>query len=524
MDVIKQPRPLIERWILVGIALVSWALCLGGIQRELPYVPDIDEPIFVPRAVHMAATGDLNPGWFGNPASTTIYPLAAGYRVWPAVSWNGSLLRPDLELQSRYEANPAAFYLLGRYLMASYFVLSVVLTYQIGRRIFGRAVGLIGAWLLTIAPMAVGYAQLVRSDSPATFFGLLSLWLCLKIYDHPSLRHQILAGLAIGLAIASRYFMVALVPALLLMDLLVLRKRTRTRSTRSLVGAGAIGLLAIGLGFALSTPYFFLDFAKAQHDLQVEARSTHLGADGLSPIGNLAWYLSTALPASVTWPVVILAGIGLLLIFQRRDRLQLWLAGFVGVFMFGICISPLHWQRWLIQILPVVSLLAADALVALLRWIMARVSATSVWRVPLGVTCVVLVSLWPMRQVVVADISQSNPSTRVLARHWVVQNIPTGSKIVEEWYTAPLDGTGFVPQVQTALATTGSPEDWVRDGYRYVIASSGVYGRFFAEPEKYAKEIGFYQALFAQGHLLQQIEPSLFTPGPTIRIYELSER
>jgi hypothetical protein len=39
--------------------------------------------------VHIAATGDPNPGWFNHPGSTVIYPLAGLFHVWDVVAHQG---------------------------------------------------------------------------------------------------------------------------------------------------------------------------------------------------------------------------------------------------------------------------------------------------------------------------------------------------------------------------------------------------------------------------------------------------
>lgn len=57
-------------------------------------------------------------------------------------------------------------------------------------------------------------------------------------------------------------------------------------------------------------------------------------------------------------------------------------------------------------------------------------------------------------------------------------------------------------------------------GYDYVVVSSSIYDRFFAEAERYPKEVEFYQTLFAQGKLVEEIAPTYWMAGPTIRIYE----
>ena len=70
-----------ERWrtaaALLALAGVAAAVHLFGIRRDLPYGQEIDEPLFVSRAVHVAALADPDPGWFGHPGSTMIYALAA---------------------------------------------------------------------------------------------------------------------------------------------------------------------------------------------------------------------------------------------------------------------------------------------------------------------------------------------------------------------------------------------------------------------------------------------------------------
>ena len=127
------------------------------------------------------------------------------------------------------------------------------------------------------------------------FFGMLSLWRILEAYDRPSTRNQVLAGVAIGLSISSRYLMGILVLPLLVVDLALLRQATGKR--KGIVTSAIAGLAALGAAFALSTPYLFLDFWNALRSVRSETRRASLGADGLTPPGNLLWYLTQALPS-----------------------------------------------------------------------------------------------------------------------------------------------------------------------------------------------------------------------------------
>jgi len=183
-----------QRLLSLALILLGWALYLWGIQRELPYEPYIDEPIFVERAVHMAATGDPNPHWFGNPGSTTLYPLAVIYHFWFAATEAGALLRPDPRLSAAFAADSSIYYLMGRLLSVAYGLLTVALTFALGKRIAGARVGLLAALFLNFYPTLAWHTTVVRSDTSAMFFVALALWFCWKAADEPRLAHFVLAG------------------------------------------------------------------------------------------------------------------------------------------------------------------------------------------------------------------------------------------------------------------------------------------------------------------------------------------
>jgi 4-amino-4-deoxy-L-arabinose transferase-like glycosyltransferase len=510
----SESKAFCARWPVVAALVVALALHLWGIKRDLPFAPDSDEPAFVSPAVAMAATGNANPRWFGHPGSTVIYPLAAFYGV-----WQGS------KAQAAFDADPYVFYLLGRLLSIAYAVLSLPLVYAIGRRVFDRRVACVAVWLAALHPVAVMHAQMVRTDSAGTFFTLLGLWLCLRLRERPTLRNHLAAGAAIGLGIATRYFMVLLALVLAVVDAALLKRSRGTPAFARTLREAVAGFAAVPLAFAVSTPFFFLDLASVVNSLGAEAEASHPGADGLSPIGNFLWYATTAIPGAITWPQVLLAILGAALAWRARHVLALsLLVGFPLIFVGAISTSNLHWQRWIIQLLPLFALLAAKGAVALADFIGERLRGP--WAAPRAWTIVVtaLALALPLAQIVLMDLRGSRPSSRVLAREWILQNIPAGTRIAQEWYAAPLSGTGFAVAERFSLAEKGKLEAYPDEGYRYVVASSYVYDRFFAEPGRYAAQIAFYRDLFARGRLMQRWEPSSTRGGPAIAIYELSTR
>ena len=522
-------RPRWVHWVLLGIVALSLLLHLWGIRKDLPYIPGVDEPTRVVAALRIVTSGDLNPRTFGHPGSTVIYPLAALYHIRYRLSTLDFFSWPDPELQNLYDTDFSSFYLLGRLLTILYGVLTVPFIYLLGRKAFNEQVSLVGAWLFMGYPLAVVHAQEVRTDSAATFFGSLALWLCLRVYDKPSVVNQILAGSAIGLAISSRYFMVTLVSVLVAANISVLARDGQrcNWSRKTLLTAMFLGLVVSVVMFLLSTPFFLLDFPTVLQSLRHEARDIHPGADGLSRPGNFLYYLGTAIPSTLTWPQTLLILFGFVTMMKKSNVPQLLLLGFAFVFLVTISAHALHWERWIIPILPVLALFVARSLDLLANGFSRRFSLQRSARV-YGVILVsgtLAISALPLYELCRSNIRQSNYSTRVLAHEWILSNLPSESRIAKEAISAPLTAANFRLVTERFYLPQGYRlEDYFIDGYQYLVISSAIYKPFLSNPERYSDEASFYYSLFARGRLIRKFEPSGDQlPGPTILVYDIRD-
>jgi len=532
-----------RRKILLLICAVYFAAMLWGFQKDLPLAPEVDEPIFVIPAVKMASSGSLDPGYYGHPASTTYYPLAAIYQTWHFLKYQGRLLHADPNLLVRFQDSWADFYLLGRFLTIIYALLSVFLVYQIGRKTFGSdLIGLYGAGLSIFYPVYLFMFQFVRTDSSGLFFGLLTLWFCLLTYEKPSSSRQILCGLSLGLAIASRFFMVTLIPAYISANFFA-----RFFNNRSMQNADPIfrniflGLSSAGLIFILTTPFLFINSDTAITDLLVQGRSTQLGWDGLSPPENLFWYLTNAIPQNLTWPQMSFAVIGIVFVITRRQAKPILLLVFIASFLIGISLSPLHWERWIIQILPLFSLFAVYGIFMLHKYILTKPKLFQfdilrpqtagsrqsgpvlLWVQENAILIgVLLLSIWPVVNSTIEVLSKSGPSTRVLARDWIVEHLPPQSSIVQDKYAALLHGTDFRVFEQSWAPPDHTMDYYLSNGYEYYAMNLSFYEYLLAEPDRYSEELEFYEHLFEFGEVLVEIKPSRFNEGSTILIHKLS--
>jgi hypothetical protein len=512
-------------WARLGLAaIVAFALWahLWGVRGDLPWAYASDEGQSAVIAIRMAADGDPNPRWFGHPGSTFFYPLAAAFRIANAIDGGGSPLARDPGLAARIGGDPGRYFVLGRLITVAYAVAALPILFLIGRRAWDDATALAGTWLALLSPLALEHAQMLRTDSAGLFFGLLALWLVLRLLDGPSLRAHVLAGLAIGAAVGTRYFLATLAPVLVLADaVLWWRAAGDAGERRRLLRAALAGLACIALGFVVTTPYFLLDLGTVLKNLTHEVRAEHLGADGLGFLGNLGWYATSALPATMPDLALALAVVEIARAAWRRDVRVLLIVVAIAAFLGAISTASLHWQRWLIQVLPLFALLAAGALLAGVRALSRRFRLGATATAVLGVLAVVLLSLAPALAYTRFALAQGHPSTRVGAREWMIANLPAGSRVASDFYAAPLHDSPLQADYRFSLAAAHTLEDYRAAGYDYLVVSDAIYGRYQREPRRYPDEVAFYARLFRSGRMVMRFTPRDHARGPVITVFAL---
>ena len=488
-------------------------------------------------ALRVAARGTLDPGWVGHPGSTLIYPLAFLLRAWHVLFEHGRLFAwRDPGLNRLFDTQPETFYLLGRLVSAAYGVGSVVLTGLIARRLVPNATSLIAPLLLTTTAIAVAYGQIVRTDTAGMCWALATVWLVLRGIERPGRRDWIFAALTLGLAVASRYFFAFLAPVYLLG--LWLRSRPSRGAVDGATGSrpgrwwllGFAGLALAAATFALTSPYVLLDIPRTIASFRGEASTVHPGADGLSPVGNLVWYVTTVLPANLG-PLVLGAAIaGGALAVRRTPRPALVLLAFGAGYLVCVSAFTLHWDRYVIPLVPIAGTFVAvfvDEVVAATRRAAARRSTGDGSgpdrvraRLPSLVAAILAVALLAPAfvGVVVADRLAASPSTRVLATEWMKSKLPPGTAIAQEMYGAYLKGSTFRSTASFSLSDR-TLASYQADGWQYLVVSSDIRERFDAD--RYPTQNAFYANLAATAQLVATFAPDADHAGPTIEVFRL---
>lgn len=195
----------------------------------------IDEYGFLPAAYNLVSTGDLRFSEWHTPLVNGLLGLPLiGADVIPVNPPDGS------PVEARYwfwnngawfaEANGDRYHaLLVRARLVSVLLGAAlgVLAYLFARQIAGPragAAGLVAAALTLFHPEVLAHSRLATLDVGLAFFFTLSLYTIQRYLKAPGARRAALAGAALGLALASKFTSLLLIPAILAAVSLVARR------------------------------------------------------------------------------------------------------------------------------------------------------------------------------------------------------------------------------------------------------------------------------------------------------------
>lgn len=418
--------------MLVAAALRAWHLDFG-----LPALNDPDEPIFILTSLDMLRGPTLNPGWFGHPATLLFYLLAL---VIVAVAGTGMAIgawHGTGELVAAVFANPAVVVLPMRALCAVFGLASVWLTWRLGERVGGTRLGLIAALLIAVNALHVDLSQVIRTDMLATVLMTWSLIHALAIARGGGRRDHVWAGIAAGLACATKW------PAILVLVAplsAALAHRAQVRRELAIAPLVAIATLVI------VSPYLLLDWHTVLRDLGGEARPAHLGSTGHGMIANLGWYVAHPLARGIGWAGVALVAIGA--VDMLRDRASAaTLLPFALAFLQALSAQALVWERWFVPLLPVAMLLAArgiGAIADLPRDPRHRIAAAGVLSLALAGS---------MAAEAAQRLVYRGHDARQAATRWALAHIPPGRTILVE--SAAFDLLAYRGRILFPLGSDG---------------------------------------------------------------------
>ena len=446
----------------------------------------------------------LNPHWF--PLGSIIIYLLVGVRF---------LLEPFMD-QVRLQDLASA----GRTITALVGTGAVLMLYALGKRVFGRPVGLLAALLGAFSAISIQVAHFYRPEPFVVLLALASFWWMLNVLERGRRRDHVLLGIVVGLSFAFRTTSLPLLVPLAV-TYGVLAKRAYDSAppglgglalrdvVRRALGAGAIAFAI----FAVLQPYALLDIAKFVNDQGFEGRVARTA--GLVPytvqyIGSgVALY---ELRQSAVWalglPLGIAAWVGLALsvgrvAWRRRFGSPRWgevlLVAWVVPFLLLLTLFEVKFLRYLVPVLPVMVLLGSRWMIVGVRFGRAR------WR-PLG-----RVAIAASAFVVVATLFYGTAFARtygedhpaIAASAWLNANAQPGDMVLtdnhwDEGFTNL--GRFRVEQLRMYEGDSVSKLSEVTERLaqaEYIAAySNRPFGSITRVPERYPLSSVYYRLLF----------------------------
>jgi len=477
------------RWALLALVLVlATALRVVGLRFGFPALTHADEPQVLMVAVN-AAMGELSPGFFAYPA---LFPYLAGLimRLWVLVQpWMWSDFGVFFD---EYCADPQAAYLLVRSCGAVAGVGVVAATAWLGKRAAGPRVGLLAAAIMAVNTYAVRDSHFAVTDTPATLAGALALVAVLALFEGGGLRRAAIAGLAVGLAAATKYPLGVLALPLALAVLWHAWRAPGAAAGRAKGATLALILAAVAAVavFLATNPYLLLDMDTVRADMALEAeRRLDVSA---AAFGGPAWrwYLERTLPGAFGWAgVTVIAAGSILALAIRKPRMILLVLAAAALLAPAFLVVSVG-ERYLLPAYPAMAVLAAWTAV----WLSRRCLTRGRWLANTVLAALVAGLILPplARSVRLVQLFHL-PDTRVEAASWIASAVSPGSSIALEWaYVPEVD-----PETHSALPLRyelGGPEAQEAD---YIVVSSYAFNRYFMEPEAHENELAFFAALDA---------------------------
>jgi hypothetical protein len=522
------------RLALGAILIAALWLRLGSIGFGLPALNDPDELMFELGAIRMLRGPTLNPGWFGHPATTTMYVLALVDVATFAAGWTVGRLSSVQGFADAIYADPSWVILPGRIAMALFALGTIFLTWRLAHRLADRRVASIAAVLLAVSPLHVAYSQIIRSDMMACFFMLLCLHAALDLAENGRWSDTLRAAFWLGVAVATKWpFALAAVAVFAALALRVSGGLSTWRA--ALWRFIAFGLLAC-LCLCLVSPYLLIDYPTVLRNLGGEGQLRHLGSTGGSFLFNARWYLTGPLWAGLGATGLILMCAGAVALWSQKQAFALLVP--LGLCSFArLCSQSMVWDRWALPLLPIGAILAAGALRALGDGVGGRAG--------IALTILVLVcAVPPLLLRDRADAHERMNDTRQIAARWARTHIPRGSTVLIEhfafdlvdqpWrFLFPLGDAGCVDaraalrgkiayapvdraRGMRANVDYGTLAPTKRDSCRADYAILTQYDRYRQEKGAFPAEYAAYRDLIAQGRIVARFVPDTGVSGGRI--------
>jgi 4-amino-4-deoxy-L-arabinose transferase-like glycosyltransferase len=248
------------RLIAVGLVLV---LLLGAIFRFSGVNWDSNQHLHPDERFMTMVAEQISPvdslGQYFDPEQSSLNPLEHGFYTYGMLPLFITRYVAEWLARTTYDE----VVLVGRVLSGLFDLVAVLALYFLGRRLYGRRVGLLAAALYAAAVLPIQLSHYFAVDSFTTVFIVAAMYVAILVMERPRWWLFALFGLLTGLAMSTKVSIAPLAGLIVIASLAYLvdiwpkREKRWPAVKRLLVGLVVAGLLAV-FTFRLFQPYAFL--------------------------------------------------------------------------------------------------------------------------------------------------------------------------------------------------------------------------------------------------------------------------
>jgi 4-amino-4-deoxy-L-arabinose transferase-like glycosyltransferase len=396
---------------------------------------------------------------------------------------------------------------------------ALLLTFRLGAALFGPWAGLVALALVAASPELALWSVTAHPDTTQLALLVAGLLACLRVRARPGGGRVALAAALAGLAFATKYGGVLVLPMLGLATVLGLveaglrGRRLAVQLLRYALLAGAVFAAA----FLVTNPYAVVEWRRFVTQVRAELSHARAGHVLVGDAPALRWLLLVAGPL-LAGPVTAALAAGSIAagVWRRARRVRrpgltaravavalddraligLWACGYLT---YLVLFTGYQAPRYALPLLPAVCVLAAGAVAAL------PVPA----RPRIAVALIAVASTALVAAPALADIYRERldrgrrleADPRVQAGRWLDARLPSEAAVIVDAYTY------VPPRLRQARTTFGLTADLVattrpvvivtNDAIRGRFADRGLAGRYVDGPGAFALRADAYDALEA---------------------------
>ena len=482
-------------WLIpLAIFIIALLVRLIGLKFSFPLLTHHDEQYIIDPLIEMSKNKTLDSGYYNRP-NQVLYTILFAY-----LNLVSKLLFHK-NFGWAYIENPLFFYFHARLILAFIGSVIPVLAWKIGKLNKWIDFSLPAAILTCFYPPFVAHSHVITGDILNTIFSLATILLCLNYLQKEKRIWLILASICVALNTVEKYPGILSYGIVLVTIAIHAYKPNSQTSRLDLKYAFREILISISiviLAMFIFAPHLFFKLDQVRDILILEGRNTHLGADNLSWLGNMNFYIHVFID-NAGWIVSLFALAGILVTILSKQPAMLLLYFGAGYWV-ALSKLGLHWERWSLPMMITPLLLAALSMAKLWPVVKHR----KIMNVLAILFFVIFGGIYALNGLTTSLVLDW-PDTRVEALEFLTEKGVTTENSVSEGYT-PF----YARDVKTIFDFVFNDPGEID----YVILSSSMYGRFHSEPDRYQYQNTYYNDLRAKATLIAEFTPDKRPSNP----------